>query len=184
MAITVFADVISSMMLGHQRMQRWLWRYLFLWFRMLFLRWLPYFEMGVKISRDIVACWELSTVFVRCPRWSAIYDQQLRSILCGIHIYDFRKLSVRDSFCSWWRHQMETFSALLALCAGNSPVTGESASQRPVTQSFDIFFDLCLNKRRSKQSWGWWFEMPLYPLWHHCNILLVYGWVLFRFHTS
>ena len=23
---------------------------------------------------------------------------------------------------SWWRHQMETFSALLALCAGNSPV--------------------------------------------------------------
>ena len=26
---------------------------------------------------------------------------------------------------SWWRHQMETFSALLALCAGNSPVPGE-----------------------------------------------------------
>ena len=25
---------------------------------------------------------------------------------------------------SWWRHQMETSSALLALCAGNSPVTG------------------------------------------------------------
>ena len=26
---------------------------------------------------------------------------------------------------SWWRHHMETFSALLALCAGNSPVTRE-----------------------------------------------------------
>ena len=38
---------------------------------------------------------------------------------------------------SWWRHQMETFSALLALCAGNSPVTGEFPSQRPVTRSFD-----------------------------------------------
>ena len=43
-----------------------------------------------------------------------------------------------------WRHQMETFSALLALCAENSPVTGEFPSQRPVTRSFDAFFDLHL----------------------------------------
>ena len=47
---------------------------------------------------------------------------------------------------------METFSTLLALCAGNSVVTGEFPSQRPVTQSFDVFFDLRLNKRLSKQS--------------------------------
>ena len=53
---------------------------------------------------------------------------------------------------SWWRHQMETFSALLALCVGNSPVTGEFPSQRPVTRNFDVFFDLCLNKQLSKQS--------------------------------
>ena len=46
-----------------------------------------------------------------------------------------------------WRHPMETFSALLALCAGNSPVPGEFPSQRPVIWSFDIFFDLRLNKR-------------------------------------
>ena len=59
---------------------------------------------------------------------------------------------------SWWRHQMETFSALLAFGAGNSPVTGEFPAQRPVTRSFDIFSDLRLNKRLSKQSWGWWFE--------------------------
>ena len=69
----------------------------------------------------------------------------------------------------WWHHQMETFSALLALCAGNSQVTGEFPSQRPVTRSFDVFFDLCLNKRLSKQSWGWWFEKPLRSLWRHCN---------------
>ena len=31
----------------------------------------------------------------------------------------------------WWRHQMETFSELLAICAGNSPVTGEFPAQRP-----------------------------------------------------
>ena len=52
----------------------------------------------------------------------------------------------------WWRHQMETFSALLVLCAGNSPVTSEFPSQRPLTRSFDVFYDLGLNKRLSKQS--------------------------------
>ena len=46
---------------------------------------------------------------------------------------------------------METFYALLALFAVNSPVTGEFPSKRPVTQSFDVFFDLPLNKRSSKQ---------------------------------
>ena len=45
---------------------------------------------------------------------------------------------------SWWRHQMKTFSALLALCAGISPATGVFPSQRPVTQSFDVFFGLRL----------------------------------------
>ena len=71
---------------------------------------------------------------------------------------------------TWWRHQMETFFALLAICAGNPPVTGEFLSQRPVTRSFDVFFDLRLNKRLSKQSWGWWFETPSRSLWHHCNV--------------
>ena len=50
----------------------------------------------------------------------------------------------------WWRRQMETFSALLAICAGNSPVPGEFPAQRSVTQSFNVFFDLPSNKRLSK----------------------------------
>ena len=54
----------------------------------------------------------------------------------------------------WWRHQMEIFSPLLAFCVG----------------SFDVFFHLCLNKRLSKQSWGWWFETPLRSLWRHLNV--------------
>ena len=70
---------------------------------------------------------------------------------------------------TWWRHQMEKFSALLALCAGNSPVAGEFPAQRSVTRSFDVFYDLRLNKRLSKHSWGWWFETPSRPLWRHCN---------------
>ena len=68
-----------------------------------------------------------------------------------------------------WHHEMETFSALLALCVGNSPVTRVFPSQRPVTQSFDVFFDLGLNKRLSKQSLGRWFETPSCSLRHHCN---------------
>ena len=47
---------------------------------------------------------------------------------------------------------METLSALLALCAGNSPVTGEFPAQKPVTRSFDVFFDLRLSARLNKQS--------------------------------
>ena len=70
---------------------------------------------------------------------------------------------------SWWRHQMETFSALLAICAGNSPVLGEFPAQRPLTRSFDVFFYLRLNKQLSKQSWGWWFETPSRTLWRHRN---------------
>ena len=60
---------------------------------------------------------------------------------------------------------MEIFSALLALCVGNSPVTGEFPSQRPVTRSFDIVFICALNK----QSWGWWFETLSRSLWRHRN---------------
>ena len=70
---------------------------------------------------------------------------------------------------SWWCHQIQTFCALLALCAGNSPVTGEFPSQRPVTRSFDVFFYLSLNKPLSKQLWGWWLEAPSRSLWRHCN---------------
>ena len=74
-----------------------------------------------------------------------------------------------NRWATWWRHQMETFSALLAICAGNSPVPGEFPAQRPVTQSFEVFYDLRLNKRLSKQSWGWWFETLSGPLLRHCN---------------
>ena len=74
---------------------------------------------------------------------------------------------------AWWRHQMETFSALLALCAGNSPVTDVFPTQRPVTRSFDVFFELRLNKQLNKQSWGWWFE------WYraHYDVIVMAGFI-------
>ena len=73
---------------------------------------------------------------------------------------------------SWRRHQMETFSTLLYLSMRNSPVTGEFPSQRPVTRSFDVLFDLRLNKCLSKHLWGWWLETPSCSLWCHCNVIL------------
>ena len=86
---------------------------------------------------------------------------------CSWYIFEMVHDSCHIFPC--WRHQMEIFSALLAICAGNSPVSGEFPAQRPATQSFDVFFDPCLNKRLSEQSWGWWFETLYRPLWRRCN---------------
>ena len=54
------------------------------------------------------------------------------------------------------------------LC-GEFTGSGEFPTQSPVTRSFDVFFDLRLNKRLSKQPWGWWFETPSWSLWRHCD---------------
>ena len=72
---------------------------------------------------------------------------------------------------AWWRHQLETFSASLALCERNPPVAGGFSSNRPVTRSFDIFFGVRLDRRLRKQSRCRWFEMPWCSLWRHCNDL-------------
>ena len=64
---------------------------------------------------------------------------------------------------AWWCHQMETYSVLLALCDGNPTETGGFPSQRPVMQSFGVFFDLHLNNRSRRQ----WFETPSCSLWRH-----------------
>ena len=63
------------------------------------------------------------------------------------------------------------FTGTRAIHDENSQATGEFPAQRPVTRSFDVFFDLRLNKRLSKQWWGWWFETPPSPLWCHCNVV-------------
>ena len=55
------------------------------------------------------------------------------------------------------------------LLCGEFTGPGEFPTQRPVTRSFDVFFDLRLKKRLSKQPWGWWFETPSWSLWRQCN---------------
>ena len=72
--------------------------------------------------------------------------------------------------CSWWRHQMETFSALLALCVGNSPATVNSPynGQWRGALMFSLIFAY---KGLSKQTRRRWFETPLGSSWRHCNVI-------------
>ena len=64
---------------------------------------------------------------------------------------------------------METFPALMALCQGNPSATGGFPSQKPVTRSFDVFFDLRRSKLLIKHSRRRWFETPSRSLWRHPN---------------
>ena len=127
---------------------------------------------------DIFA-WKLSISFWVSMRYTSKYTLYSEKTLVT-QIYDeditmnFINISWVNDIHTWWRHQMETFSALLAICAGNSPAPGEFPAQRPVTRSFGVFFDLRLNKRLSKQSWGWWFETLSGSLWRHYDVTLTY----------
>ena len=58
----------------------------------------------------------------------------------------------------------------------------ESQKHKSQLRGALMFFDLRLNKRLGKQSWGWWFETPSRPLWRHCNVLLLS--MAFTFHTN
>ena len=82
----------------------------------------------------------------------------------------FQLVRHHDDVIKW-----NIFSALLAICAENSPVTGEFPAQRSVSRSFDVLIELGLNKRLRKQSWGWWFETVSRPLLRHCNDDIFYN---------
>ena len=89
-----------------------------------------------KQSRGLVI-WDATTVMWRhCDA-----DFDVGSLQIGIDPTSHTWRPRRACY-SWWRHQMEIISALLALCVGNSPVPGEFPSQRSVTRSFDVFFHL------------------------------------------
>ena len=80
----------------------------------------------------------------------------------------------------WWRHDMETFSALLAICAGNLPVTDEFPSQRPVTRGALIFSLInvwtngCVNNRDAG-------DLRRHRAYYDVNIMI---WVEFPQHPS
>ena len=111
-------------------------------------------SQGVAYTRNTNIFWLGSMGSIQLPVWK--YSRITVDVSISNYIGDDISY-VGDNWYilrswSWWRHQMETFSALLAICAGNSPVPGEFPTQRPVTRSFDVFFHLRLNKRLSKHS--------------------------------
>ena len=74
-----------------------------------------------------------------CRLNNSAFNYQFLNDLTGLPLSRLYSIQCINPF-PWWRHQMETFSALLAICAGNSPVTGEFPVQRPVTRSFNVSF--------------------------------------------
>ena len=99
-------------------------------------------------------------VFWKCPTRGSAWPPEEVHPKISLLIFLIRNLNIMRFQKSWLRHQMETFSASLALCEVNPPVTGGFTSQRPVTRSYDVFFDLRLNRRFSKPSRCRWFEKP------------------------
>ena len=105
-------------------------------------------HLWAKIYRQVYNFY--ASVCITCERawvsfqYKDVPDIRLR-IYTDAHCKD--KMVVRPSYLyignswtgnTWWRHQMETFDASLAFCAGNWPVTGEIPARRPVTQSFGV----------------------------------------------
>ena len=59
--------------------------------------------------------------------------------MCRIFLVSCSSCHTQQLCDTWWRHQMETITAALAICAGNSPVACEFPAQWPVTRSFDVY---------------------------------------------
>ena len=148
-------------------------------------------------SHHLARCWLITTVLgiiptgtLRYSHWYLNYIFEIAFLklnhfplnLCheNYHKNEYTFLSIFAH--EWIRKSLymifimtssdETFPASLVICAGNSPVTGEFPAQRLVTRNFDVFFNLRLNKRLSKQWRGWWFETPSRSLLRHCNICM------------
>ena len=135
----------------------------------------------VKISMQVVSCYALGNTFKSTTgsgydfapnrpqtiAWTDVDPADLRiyasSVLLFMWIWSEIIVSttgfVHDDVIKW-KH----FPRYWPFGRG---ISGEFPAQRPVTRSFDVFFDLRPNKRLSKHWWGWWFETPPWSLWRH-----------------
>ena len=105
------------------------------------------------------------------PPWTLLSGLLLQSDAVACLLTSAAFTWKRRCHCMMTSSNGNLFRVTGHLC-GEFTGPGEFPAQRPVTRSFDVFFDLDLNKRLSKQSWGWWFETPSWSLWRHCNGLI------------
>ena len=113
---------------------------------------------------SVIVCSQYPAVIKHVPQFICVdgklclfFNFKVWLVFWMLYSFQIWYNAARIEHTTWWLHQMETFSALLVFCAGKSPVIGEFPSQRPVTRSFDVFFDLRRNKQLSKQCRRQWF---------------------------
>ena len=104
-----------------------------------------------------------------CERYILFCFPTLLNTLASCRCSSNFKSLICEPIIAWRRHQMETVSALLALCERKAQVNSRFHSHRTSYTDFDVFFDVSLNKWLNKQSRRWRFEAPGCLLWRHCN---------------
>ena len=132
----------------------------------------------------------LSLNYCRAYAWNMVYSNWSKSAIRtqwnkDENVYILCCFAVLKKFfreMSYWLLSWKTVQSYSMMTSSNGNIfrvtgplcgeftgPGEFPTQRPVTRSFDVYFDLRLNKRLCKQSRGWWFETLLCPLWCHSN---------------
>ena len=129
-------------------------------------------------------------VRVQYDNWTHNLQTEATSPASSFQVHFLHKKRCKPTFHTethiyWnWTHTVQSmFLSMIMMTSSNENIfrvtgplcgeftgPGEFPAQRRVTRSFDVFFDLRLNKRLSKQPWGWWFETPSWSLWCHCNV--------------
>ena len=109
----------------------------------------------------------LDAKLIKCCAWNTInsIDQHF-NIYIYIHCIELSRKGMEQ-------HMMTSSNGNIFRVTGH--LCGEFTGPRwiPHTKASDAelwcFFALRLNKRLSKQSWGWWLETLSHPLWRHRN---------------
>ena len=139
-------------------------------------RWFQSDKVGFIVQRpkgDIcLGCFNVSMGFHSIDNRSIRYSDGQYPLICGTTF-------IENCHPGAWTMMMSSngniFRVTGHLC-GEFTGTQWIPRYRPVTRSFDVFFDLRFNKRLSKQSGGWWFKTPSCPLWRHCNVIISQHW--------
>ena len=112
----------------------------------------------VESPKYRISKWTLNIVCLASVETGSVWDTNVSRFISHI-IWRWHDDVIK------WRHFPRYWPFVRGIHRSpvNSPHKGQWRG------AFDVFFDLRLNKRLSKQPWGWWFETPTHPLWRHCN---------------